>query len=67
MKKLSVYFFYQSNYQTPFLLQSDTGIIKAGESQYRVPGQASDYELRAPNPLDSSTNDQTFYQDFGAP
>ena len=67
MKKSSVYFFYQSNYQTSFLLKSDIGIIKAGESQYRVPGQASGYELRVPNPLDSSTNNQMFYQDFGAP
>ena len=43
--------------------------IKAGESQSRAPGQASDYTLRAPNPLDSirSIHDQTFYQDFGAP
>ena len=28
--------------------------IKAGESRGRAPGQASDYALRAPNPLDSS-------------
>ena len=30
-----------------------------------APGQASDYTLRAPNPLDSRTHDQMFYQDFG--
>ena len=40
---------------------------KAGESQGRAPGQASDYTLRAPNPLDSCTHNQTFYQDFGPP
>ena len=40
---------------------------KVGESQGWAPGQASDYELRAPNPLDSSTHYQTFYQDFGPP
>ena len=40
---------------------------KAGESQSRAPGQASDYTLRAPDPLDSRTYDQTFYQDFGPP
>ena len=37
----------------------------AGEG--RAPGRASDYTLRAPNPLDSRAHDQTFYQDFGAP
>ena len=42
-------------------------IAKAGKSQGRAPGQASDYTLRAPNPLDSGTHDQTFYQDFGPP
>ena len=42
-------------------------IGKAGESQGRAPGRASDYTLRAPNPLDSRTHDQTFYQDFGPP
>ena len=40
---------------------------KAGESQGWAPGQASDYALQAPNPLDSSTRDQTFYQDFRLP
>ena len=34
--------------------------IKASESQGRAPGQASYYTLRAPNPLDSRTHDQTF-------
>ena len=29
-------------------------VIKTGESRGRAPGQASDYALRAPNPLDSS-------------
>ena len=38
-----------------------------GENQVRAPRQASDYTLRPPNPLDSSTHDQTFYQDFGPP
>ena len=42
-------------------------MTKAGESQGRAPGQASDYTLRAPNPLDSCTHDQTFYQDVGSP
>ena len=38
------------------------GIIhKAGDSQGRAPGQANDYTLRTPNPLDSRTHDQTFY------
>ena len=40
-------------------------ISKADESQSRAPGQASDCTLRAPNPLDSCTQEQTFYQDFG--
>ena len=31
----------------------------------RAPGQASDYALRAPNPLHSSTNDQMFYHISG--
>ena len=38
--------------------------IKDYESQGQVPGQASDYTLWAPNPLDSRTHNQTFYQDF---
>ena len=41
-------------------------ILKAGESQSRSPGQVSDYTLRGPNYLDSSTHEQT-YQDFGPP
>ena len=40
---------------------------KAGESQGRAPGQASDYTLRAPNHLDRSTHYLTFYQNFGPP
>ena len=40
---------------------------KAGESQGRAPGQASDYTLLAPNHLDGSTHYLTFYQDFGPP
>ena len=33
---------------------------KAGESCGRAPGQASDYALQAPNPLDSSTMTRCF-------
>ena len=40
---------------------------KAGESPGWALGQASDYTLRAHNPLDSRTHDQTFYQNFEAP
>ena len=42
-------------------------LTKAGETQARTPGQASDYTLRAPHSLDSRTHDRKFYQDFGAP
>ena len=42
------------------------GVARLSESQGRVPGQASAYTLRAPNPLDSCTHDQTFYQDLKA-
>ena len=35
-------------------------VDKAGESQGRAPGQANDYTLRAPNPFESRTHDQTF-------
>ena len=51
------------NHTNSPLLKVDPG--KAGESQSRAQGQASDYTLRGPNHLDSSTHDQTFYQDFG--
>ena len=49
-----------------YITQKGT-IIKAGERQGRAPEQASDCILRAPNPLDSSTHDQTFYQDSPPP
>ena len=42
-------------------------INKAGDNPGRALGQASDYTLRALNPLDSCTHDQSFYQDFGPP
>ena len=34
--------------------------IQAGESRCRAPGRASDYALRAPNPLDNSTMTRSF-------
>ena len=43
------------------------GPCQAGKSQGQAPRQASDYTLRAPNHLDSSTHDQIFYQDFESP
>ena len=45
----------------------DTLPAKTGKSQGRASGQAGDYTLRTPNPLDSGTHDQTFYQDLGPP
>ena len=38
---------------------------KAGESRGRAPGQASDFALRAPNPLDSSTMTRCFIKISG--
>ena len=49
------------------LCTNNTSLTKAGKGQGRAPGQASDYTLWAPNPLDSCTHDQAFYQDFGHP
>ena len=49
------------------LCTNNTSLTKAGEGQGRAPGQASDYTLWAPNPLDSHIHDQAFYQDFGHP
>ena len=41
--------------------------IKAGESRGRAPGQASDYALRAPNPLDSNAMTRCFIKISGPP
>ena len=35
-------------------MENTSVLVKAGESRGRAPGQASDYALRALNPLDSS-------------
>ena len=40
-------------------------VPKAGESRGRAPGQASDYTLRAPNPLDSSPMTRCFIKISG--
>ena len=40
---------------------------KAGESRGRAPGQASDYALRAPNPLDNSAMTRCFIKISGPP
>ena len=45
----------------------NNNIIKAGESRGRAPGQASDYALRAPNPLDSSAMTRCFIKILGPP
>ena len=42
-------------------------ITKAGESRGRAPGQASDYALRAPKPLDNSTMTRSFIKILGPP
>ena len=42
-------------------------MFKAGESRGRAPGQASDYALRAPNPLDSSPMTRCFIKISGPP
>ena len=42
-------------------------ITKAGESRGRAPGQASDYALRAPKPLDNSTMTRSFIKISGPP
>ena len=44
-----------------------TDCIKAGESRGRAPEQASDYALRAPNPLDSSAMTRCFIKISGPP
>ena len=40
---------------------------KAGESRGRAPGQAGDYALRAPNPLDNSAMTRCFIKISGPP
>ena len=42
-------------------------ISKAGKSRGQAPGQASDYALRAPNPLDSSTMTRCFIKISDSP
>ena len=49
------------------VLWSHSGGIKAGESRGRAPGQASDYVLWAPNPLDNSTMNRCFIKISGPP
>ena len=49
------------------LAERHGGDCKAGESRGRAPEQASDYALRAPNPLDSSAMTRCFIKILGLP